>query len=220
MGDVVTDRLAELKALVGLDVDAQPQDPTLEETTAWLTEQAATVIDRVTPAKFRKPIPMDARVQMWVNEFIANPSGASSLLLVGGTGTGKTHQAYMAWKAATLGAYARNIRPVYRAVNHPNLIAATRPAANDSHIETLRRFANAGLLLLDDLGAEEKPTEWSVTTLYRLVNHRWEYNLPTIWTTNRAPEELEPLIGDRTLSRIWESRRVSLTGRDRRKEAS
>lgn len=216
----MSDRIAELKARIGLAADAVPQEPTLEETSAWLTEQAATVIDRVTPAKFRKTIPMDPRAQMWVNEFVANPHESSSLLLVGGTGTGKTHQAYMAWKAATLGAYARNIRPVYRAVNHPNLIAQTRPLADGSHVDNLRIYTTAGLLLLDDLGAEDKATEWSVTTLYRLVNHRWENNLPTIWTTNRAPEELEPLIGSRSLSRIWASRRVALTGHDWRKASA
>jgi DNA replication protein DnaC len=38
---------------------------------------------------------------------------------------------------------------------------------------------NAGVLLLDELGAE-KETEWTREQLYRVINHRYNEGLPTL----------------------------------------
>lgn len=61
---------------------------------------------------------------------------------------------------------------------------------------------NCDLLVLDDLGTD-KPTDWVLTTLYRLINHRYEYKKDTIITSNKSLKELAELFGDdRITSRI------------------
>ena len=69
----------------------------------------------------------------------------------------------------------------------------------------------ASLLILDDLGVE-KSTEWAVDKLDTLINHRWLMELPTVFTTNLAPGQLQP----RIRSRIKEGVTVTLDGIDYR----
>lgn len=212
----MTDELAQLRAIAGIPDDL-PADSSPAETVAHLADQAAEVLERITPPRFRGPIQLEARVSNWVDAFVADPGGAGSLLLVGVTGCGKTHHGYAALRGAVLGSYARSVRPTYRAVSYPDFVANTRPAYDDSHLDALERYTHCRLLFMDDLGADTKTTDWSNTTLFRLVNARWENDRPTIWTTNRNQTELAAVLGDRIVSRIWESRRIVLTGPDRRR---
>lgn len=72
------------------------------------------------------------------------------------------------------------------------------------------------LLIIDDLGAE-KPSEWVAETLYRIINHRYEHELPVVITSNLSLDQLAQRLGDRTASRLAELCEViELTGRDRR----
>lgn len=213
----MNDPITDLRARAGIPVNAAPAEPDPNDTIVWLAEQAAENIDRLTPARFHRPIPMTGAVSRWVSEFVADPFAAPSLLMQGGTGTGKTHNGFLAFRAAIVGAYQRNIRPTYRAVTYPDFVAETRPAYGDTHIEALAKYTDCQLLFMDDLGAEDKTSDWTNTTMFRLVNARWENARPTIWTTNRNAAELTAMFGDRVVSRISESRRVTLSGADRRR---
>lgn len=73
------------------------------------------------------------------------------------------------------------------------------------------RAKECDLLILDDLGVE-KSTEWVVDKLDTLINHRWLEELPTVFTTNLAPGQLQP----RIRSRIKEGVTVTLEGPDYR----
>ena len=66
------------------------------------------------------------------------------------------------------------------------------------------------LLVLDELGAQNK-TGWSDEQLYRVLNARYELELPTIITTNKSPKEID----ERILSR-FSSGLVQCEGRDLR----
>jgi len=67
-------------------------------------------------------------------------------------------------------------------------------------LETARQVP---LLILDDLGAHNY-TEWVRNKLYSILNHRLNYSLPTIITTNINLEDLEEHLGERTTSRIYQ----------------
>lgn len=72
------------------------------------------------------------------------------------------------------------------------------------------------VLVLDDLGAE-KSTEWSMATLFTIINRRYENIAPTIITSNLSLDELSRHIGDRITSRIVGMCRViEFKGKDRR----
>ncbi len=50
--------------------------------------------------------------------------------------------------------------------------------------DSVRILKNCGLLILDDLGAEDNKKEWIVERIYDLINSRYNNNLPTIVTSN------------------------------------
>ena len=82
--------------------------------------------------------------------------------------------------------------------------AKTKEFRPDEIIEQAKKVE---LLVLDDLGAE-KPSEWVVEKLFQVVNYRYNEMLPTIFTSNLSPEELENRIGERTVARIIEMAKV------------
>jgi len=135
-----------------------------------------------------------------------------SLLLVGGTGSGKTFQAYGAVRA--LGRSGAGLS--WTVTTAADLYAALRPRPRVDSEDEFERFARVGLLVLDDLGAA-KGTEWNEEVNYRLINYRYEQQLPTIITTNVASGKLPAALGDRVFSRLVEmARRVQIAGSDRR----
>lgn len=79
----------------------------------------------------------------------------------------------------------------------------------------------ATVLVLDDLGAE-KPTEWVREQLFRVVNHRLNYRLPTIYTSNLNAGALYDHLGDKTgrlVDRIITARIVECKGESYRLKA-
>ena len=75
--------------------------------------------------------------------------------------------------------------------------------------EILKAYKTVDLLIVDDLG-KEQCTEWSVSTLYSILNDRYEDMKPTIITTNYNADELvralTPKGGDGTKARAIISR--------------
>ena len=67
----------------------------------------------------------------------------------------------------------------------------------------MEKALTAEVLILDDLGAHNY-TEWTINTLYLIINHRLNYQRPVIITTNIGIEDLESFLGERTTSRIFQ----------------
>jgi DNA replication protein DnaC len=150
---------------------------------------------------------------------------SDGILLTGPTGVGKT---FAGW--AVLEELAGSIRwmraPRVEALSTPELMARCRPGAAPivtTHLgdstahEPVEWFSKAGLLMLDDLGAE-KPSEWTGEVLYRIIDFRYIYQRPTVVITNLTPPELAKHLGDRLASRLTEMcTTVVLKGSDRRR---
>lgn len=75
------------------------------------------------------------------------------------------------------------------------------------------RLANAGLLVLDDLGCRT-PTDVDIEILTRAVNAR--SGKPLIVTSNLKPDELNTAFGARLASRLLAGVPLCLSGSDRR----
>ena len=95
---------------------------------------------------------------------------------------------------------------------------------NGSTADELARYTACDVLVLDDLG-KENTREWSVNTIFMVVNDRYEGMLPTILTSNFSPTEIAGKLGRRgereaaeaIASRIAETcSPVHLGGPDRR----
>lgn len=190
-------------------------------------EGALAALERV-PARYATALPDAADVDEWLARLLrraltdsggrrAYPAvyNGPSMLLLGGTGTGKTHQAM----GVVRGIAAFGVRSQWKGVTAPDLYASLRPRHGVDSETEFRAVADARFLIVDDLGAA-KNSEFVEEINYRLVNHRYEAVLPTIFTSNVPPKQLAGAVGDRVASRLTEmTTRVVLDGADRRRAA-
>ena len=157
----------------------------------------------------------------YVEEFPAN----DGLLFVGPCGVGKTHLSVAILEALV---EEKGIRG--RFVDETDLLRRLQysygPGSEETEREVLQPLRDAELLVWDDLGTS-RSTEWVRETIRMVINHRYTYDRPTIFSTNRAVEEdagkhrdesLEERIGSRLYSRILEMCRVvKMEGPDARR---
>lgn len=145
-----------------------------------------------------------------------------SLFVTGSFGTGKTHYAIAAMKY-----YIDNlpdscfVQPFNRLpafITVPELLLKIRSvfSLQKCEDEIVDKYANVALLVLDDLGAE-KTTEFSLQTLYIILNRRYNEQLQTIITSNLTLDEVKDRLGDRIASRVAGMCSVlKIVGKDRR----
>lgn len=133
---------------------------------------------------------------------------ADSVTLIGKTGCGKTHLA--------VGMLAEFSKKSHDAIfiTAPELLLKIRSSfgerASLSEEELIDRYSSCGLLVLDDLGSE-KTSEFSITTLYLIIDRRNRSGRKTIITTNLSLEEIEQSLGARISSRLSDSKIVKIT---------
>jgi DNA replication protein DnaC len=126
------------------------------------------------------------------------------LVLCGPSGCGKTHLAAAIANACIERGYPAFFVGVPDLLDH--LRAAYRPGSEVSYDELFEQVRNAPLVILDDLGVHSA-TPWAQEKLFQLLNHRYNYRLPTVFTTS-APledmdERLRTRLGDPGLSRVF-----------------
>ena len=138
-----------------------------------------------------------------------------NLLLIGKTGTGKTHIST---------AIAREL--IHQ--GYDVIYDSTQNIISDFESDRFKsgygreenkadKYLSCTLLIIDDLGTEFQ-NAFTVSTLYNLLNARQNSDLPTIISTNLSPEELERKYEDRIYSRIIGSgtKVLPFEGKDRR----
>jgi DNA replication protein DnaC len=160
-------------------------------------------------------------------EFVdAYPAAEAGLLLVGPAGRGKTHLACAILSELVL---TKGASGLY--VDFSDLLmkiqTSFRPDADVSKEGVLTPYADAEILVLDELGAS-KPHAWVLDVLYSLLNARYNRKKITIATSNFEDEleagsgereRLEDRIGYRLRSRLYEMcLLVPLRGSDFRKD--
>jgi len=142
------------------------------------------------------------RVARAAHEFAQNPLGW--FVLTGAYGCGKTHL------AAAIANHQLAKRCTALFVVVPDLLDHLRstfspqsPISYDKLFDQVRR---APLLILDDLGTESA-TSWAKEKLYQLFNHRYNARLPTVITTSREIDDLDPRLRSRLLDparcQVW-----------------
>lgn len=134
--------------------------------------------------------------------FADAPSGW--VVLAGPSGCGKTHLA-----AAVAGrCIERGNAALFMVV--PDLLdhlrAAYQPGGDVTYDELFDLVRNAPVLVLDDLGVQSS-TGWADEKLFQLINHRYNAQLPTIFTTNLElsafDQRLQTRLGDPTFSQVF-----------------
>ena len=157
-------------------------------------------------------------------QFASLPRAPSVLLLLGETGTGKSHLleaigrhvlANSNWKVR----YDTSTRFLDR------LRWSYSDATNETIETLLAWYQQRKLVLLDDLGAE-KATDWAVERLVSFIDDRMVMRLHLAIATNLDAEEMARRLGERLASRLFQTNaalgevaRVSLTATDYRRPA-
>lgn len=198
------------------------------ESDANMARLSLTEAAKVIPFHYRGAVPTDPALRNWADAvvaearkdqvqrgtLIASAFRGPSLLLIGPTGVGKTYEAYGAIRdLAVTGIGCR-----WTVVTAADMYGSLRPRHGVDSEAEFDRYRNARLLLIDDLGADRKPTEFTEEVNFRLVNHRYEHHKPTLFTSNVLPKDLSARLGDRVTSRLAEMcQRVVLKGSDKRR---
>lgn len=163
------------------------------------------------------------RLQQWLNDPMQR-----TLILAGGTGTGKTQAAYAtAAQAARYGVKVVNQRGevvdrqlVVRAWPVNRYLDELMPEGSPEPVWAIRhRAERAELLILDDLGAEldDVATRFMRKEIADLLDARFERRARTIFTTNHGARVIEQRLGDRLWSRLQQqSTALKFLGPDRR----
>lgn len=121
-----------------------------------------------------------------------------SLLFQGATGLGKTHLSL----AIASEAINRGYGVIYGSVQElMNKIESEHFSREMVKQDTRKLLIDCDLLILDDLGTEFI-TQFTVSSLYNIINSRLLGNKPTIISTNLSLNELEDKYSERIVSRI------------------
>lgn len=144
-------------------------------------------------------------------DFSRNFSGkGSGLLMLGGTGLGKTHLSLAIANEVIKKGYS----VIYNSA--PELMRQLeKEAFGRADTDTMQLITTCDLFILDDLGAEMK-NERYVSFLYEIVNSRQNRKLPLIVNSNLTEGELDERYKDRIVSRLFLLNDLYFCGNDNR----
>lgn len=94
---------------------------------------------------------------------------------------------------------------------------STHEPLDEMETYILNNVEKAPFLIIDDLGAE-KISDFTLQSLYGLINTRLNNFMITIYTTNLTPQALQVALGERLYSRIVSSLRIETSGQDLRQQ--
>lgn len=134
------------------------------------------------------------------NKKIIENYNKGGLYLRGNTGVGKTHIAVCIMKRLI----EQSIPAVF--ISIPELLLEIRDTFKgnneSSELQIIDEYGyTKKTVVFDDIGSE-KVSDWSLQTLYLIIDRRYREILPTIVTSNLSLDELSEKLSDRIASRI------------------
>jgi len=215
---------SRLTALSNLDVDLPEEEvqtsrhkakASLEEITDQIRQNRANNWAEKVPPRWKNWTidQLPPQFQKVGNEWISSGfTEAKNLILFGRTGSGKTSMAYALGRELYLLGYKVKV------YHTAEMFDEMRRVENSE--EVMKRVKEADLLILDDLGSERR-TEWVEERLFLIIDYRWQWELPSIITTNYTPAEFSSNLSKRVVSRLFDNTvQVPIEGKDYRAPTS
>lgn len=123
---------------------------------------------------------------------------SDSILMIGKTGLGKTHLSLAIAQEISKSGYSA----LYASA--PDLFRKLQEeyfGRGEQGTDTMKTLLEADLVIIDDLGAEID-NQFTMTSLYNIVNTRINYGKPVIISTNLSLKEIEQRYSERIASRL------------------
>ena len=133
----------------------------------------------------------------WAENF--SPSESASFLFIGGTGLGKTHLSSAMAKTVI----DKGFDVIYESA--PNVVSVFEKErfSKEEADSRIRRYFDADLLILDDLGTEPSGKN-TASIMYQLINTRASVTMkPTVISTNFTSRQLEQKYDSPIISRLF-----------------
>lgn len=153
---------------------------------------------------FETPTAEHEKDLKWAKEYVNNYSGANrrGILFIGHPGVGKTHLAVSILREVILKGYTGlffNMNDLLQEIR-----ATFDENSSTTEFDILERLLGVDVLVLDDVGAQERISGFVLDRFYTLVNGRYQANKTLIVTTNSDPKTLEQRLQPHTISRLYE----------------
>lgn len=146
-----------------------------------------------------------------------NRANGANLIMTGSTGNGKTHLASVLCKQI---AAENDAQPLYTTVSAMlrHIRASFGKGCEYTEKQAIAEFVGADLLVIDEVGVKLS-SEYDKSTLFELVDMRYQESSPTVVISNLSVGEIDKHIDSRLVDRLsengtlmvfdWESHRGS-----------
>lgn len=140
----------------------------------------------------------------YVTKFPEIAETGRCLLMLGRPGTGKTHLgvaiANELMRKTTATAVYRTIGSILHDIR-----STYRPGSERTEGQILAALVSPSLLILDEIGvSKETPSDFELTTLFAIINGRYEQMRPTVIISNLDGKALPSAMGERCVDRLRE----------------
>jgi DNA replication protein DnaC len=138
----------------------------------------------------------------FAEDFEGQRERGSSLVLVGGAGTGKTHLA-CAIASEVIRSHLASARFVTVSDMLRSIKETYRRDSEACESDVIASYINCDLLVLDEIGVQVG-SEHEKLLLFEVLNGRYQALAPSILISNLPPAELETFLGTRIMDRFRE----------------
>ncbi|WP_248920478.1 ATP-binding protein [Pseudomonas entomophila] len=140
----------------------------------------------------------------YVKTFDKIAEAGRCMVLLGKPGTGKTHlgagMAYDLMRNTSHSAVYRTVGSVLQAIR-----ATYDRSSETTEASILASLIEPSLLVLDEVGvSREQPSDFELTTLFSIINGRYEQVKPTVVISNLDGSQLPVAMGERCVDRLRE----------------